>query len=76
VKNLAKAQEKLATVTKDTAGFVVGGLKERELTFTNSVVLHELYFANLGGDGKASGSWDEVSRCYERARKAAQIMKG
>jgi len=56
LKNLAKVEEQLATVTKDTPGFVVGGLKERELTFTNSVILHELYFANLGGDGKASGS--------------------
>jgi Fe-Mn family superoxide dismutase len=56
VKNLNKVEEQLATVSKDTPGFVVGGLKERELTFTNSVILHELYFANLGGDGKAAGA--------------------
>ncbi len=55
VKNLNKVEEELARVTADTPGFVVGGLKERELTFTNSVILHELYFANLGGSGQASG---------------------
>jgi Fe-Mn family superoxide dismutase len=55
VKNLNKVEEELARVSKDTPGFLVGGLKERELTFTNSMILHEAYFANLGGDGKASG---------------------
>lgn len=55
VKNLNKVEEELARVTKDTPAFVVGGLKERELTFTNSMILHEAYFGNLGGDGKASG---------------------
>jgi superoxide dismutase, Fe-Mn family len=52
VKNLNKVEEELTRVTKDTPGFLVGGLKERELTFNNSMVFHELYFGNLGGDGK------------------------
>lgn len=56
VKNLNKVEEELARVTKDTPGFLVAGLKERELTFTNSMILHEHYFGNLGGDGKPSGS--------------------
>jgi Fe-Mn family superoxide dismutase len=55
VKNLNKVEEELARVDKDTPGFIVGGLKELELTFTNSMILHEHYFGNLGGDGKASG---------------------
>ncbi len=55
VKNLNKVEEELSRVTADTPGFIVGGLKERELTFTNSAVLHELYFGNLGGDGRAVG---------------------
>src|SRR5215468_3463149 len=55
VKNLNRVEEELSRVTKDTAGFLVAGLKERELTFTNSMILHEHYFGNLGGDGKASG---------------------
>lgn len=65
VRNLNKVEGDLALVTKDTAGFVVGGLKERELNFRNSATLHELYFANLGGDGKASGAAvDEIARTW------------
>jgi Fe-Mn family superoxide dismutase len=56
VKNLNKVEENLAAVTKDTPGFIVSGLKERELTFTNSAILHQHYFGNLGGNGKASGA--------------------
>jgi superoxide dismutase, Fe-Mn family len=56
VKNLNKVEEELAQTTKDTPGFLVAGLRDRELTFTNSLILHELYFGNLGGDGKAAGS--------------------
>jgi Fe-Mn family superoxide dismutase len=56
VKNLDKVEAALAVVTKDTPAFVVSGLKERELTFANSVTLHELYFANLGGDGKPNAA--------------------
>ncbi len=55
LRNLNKVEAALATVSKDTPPFVVAGLKERELTFSNSVTLHELYFGNLGGDGKATG---------------------
>ena len=56
VKNLNKVEEELSRVTAETPGFIVGGLKERELTFTNSMILHELYFGNLGGDGRAGAS--------------------
>jgi superoxide dismutase, Fe-Mn family len=55
VKNLNKVEADLAGITKDTPPYLVSGLKERELTFTNSKILHELYFGNLGGDGKAAG---------------------
>ncbi len=55
LKNLNKVEEELVRVTRETPGFIVAGLKERELTFTNSVILHELYFANLGGTGKPDG---------------------
>jgi Fe-Mn family superoxide dismutase len=55
LRNLNKVEGALAALTKDSAPFAVAGLKERELTFSNSVALHELYFANLGGDGKAGG---------------------
>jgi Fe-Mn family superoxide dismutase len=55
LRNLNAVELELARITKETPGFVVAGLRERELTFTNSVILHEHYFANLGGDGKPAG---------------------
>lgn len=33
-------------------GFQVNGLKREELIATNSMLLHELYFGSLGGDGQ------------------------
>jgi len=56
VKNLNKVELELAKVNKDTPGFTVSSLRERELTFTNSKILHEHYFGNLGGDGKLAGT--------------------
>lgn len=56
VKNLNRAEEELSKVTEETPGLVVGGLQERALNFRNSATLHELYFANLGGDGAPAGS--------------------
>jgi len=34
-----------------TPGYVLNGLKREELIALNSTLLHELYFASLGGDG-------------------------
>src|SRR5437868_2199252 len=51
VKNLNKVEVELARLKADAPGFLVSGLRERQLTFHNSMTLHELYFANLGGDG-------------------------
>jgi Fe-Mn family superoxide dismutase len=71
-KNLAKVQDELSRVTKDTPGPVVFGLKERELTFRNSVVLHEAYFGNLGGDGKIPAAFAK----YEEALRACALSQG
>src|SRR5438046_3556205 len=35
-----------------TPGYVLNGLKREELVALNSTLLHELYFASLGGDGR------------------------
>jgi Fe-Mn family superoxide dismutase len=59
VRNLNKVEAELAALTADTPGFVVGGLQQSALQFANSMVLHEHYFANLGGDGKATGAISE-----------------
>ena len=69
VKNLNKVEAELARVTKDTPGFVVSGLKERELMYRNSMTLHEHYFANLGGDGKATGP---IKAALEKTYGAAE----
>jgi superoxide dismutase, Fe-Mn family len=56
IKNLNRLEQELAQVTKDTPAFVVGGLRQSELTYRNSMTLHEAYFGNLGGNGKAAGA--------------------
>lgn len=56
VNNLNKLEAQLAQVGPDTPPFVVGGLRQHELMFRNSITLHEAYFANLGGDGRPSGA--------------------
>jgi Fe-Mn family superoxide dismutase len=35
-----------------TPGYVINGLKREEMAALNSTLLHELYFASLGGDGR------------------------
>lgn len=55
VKNLNRVEQELAALGKDAPGFTVAALEERKLVFTNSMILHEHYFANLGGDGRAAG---------------------
>jgi len=37
-------------------GYVYGDLKREELARTGSVILHERYFDNLGGNGRADGT--------------------
>ena len=53
VKRLNAIRAQLAaTPFASTPGFVLNGLKREELIATNSMLLHELYFASLGGDGQ------------------------
>ena len=43
-----------------TPGFIINGLKREELIALNSTLLHELYFASLGGDGKPTSALAEA----------------
>ena len=53
LRRLNALSEKLATLDfTATPGYVINGLKREELIALNSTLLHELYFASLGGDGK------------------------
>ncbi|HEX5050979.1 MAG TPA: Fe-Mn family superoxide dismutase [Planctomycetota bacterium] len=84
VRNLNKVEAELGGVTKDTPGFVVAGLAERALTFRNSAMLHELYFGNLGGDGKLDGdvaaalaaAFGSMARFEELFRATAMSLAG
>jgi Fe-Mn family superoxide dismutase len=54
VKRLNAIRAQLGTTAFANApGFQLNGLKREELIATNSMLLHELYFASLGGDGKS-----------------------
>jgi len=58
VKALNAVEQRLDAMMKDKdlPAYVYGDLKREELIRTGSVVLHEFYFANLGGDGKSGGA--------------------
>jgi Fe-Mn family superoxide dismutase len=60
VKRLGSIQAKIAALPKDAPPFMMGGLKREELVAMNSMILHELYFANLGGSGKSSGTTEKL----------------
>ena len=54
VKRLNAIRKQLAATPFATApGFALNGLKREELIATNSMLLHELYFGSLGGDGRS-----------------------
>lgn len=59
-----------ALATRDTPAFIYNDLKREHLLRTGSVVLHELYFDNLGGDGRpprgARGLLSESFNDYDR----------
>jgi len=61
VRRLNAISEQLATLdfTK-TPGYVINGLKREELVALNSTLLHELYFACLGGEGRVTPAMREA----------------
>ena len=53
VKRLNSIADQLATMDYEkTPGFVVNGLKREELVASNSMILHELFFAGLGDESR------------------------
>lgn len=60
VTKLNKIEESLATLNRDTPVFIRAGLKREQIIAANSVILHEHYFDNMGGDGKPSGKIVEL----------------
>lgn len=66
VKTLNTIETRLAAAMADPdlPPVVYGGLKREELHRTGSVVLHEIYFDGLGGNGQAGGSIREALAKY------------
>jgi Fe-Mn family superoxide dismutase len=46
-----------------TPAHVLNGLKREELAALNSTLLHELYFASMGGDGQPTKRMTEILAC-------------
>lgn len=53
--NMVEGRLAAAMADPDFPPLIYGDLKREQLHRTGSVVLHELYFGNLGGDGAAGG---------------------
>ena len=66
LRHLNAISEKLASLDfAATPGCVINGLKREELVALNSTLLHELYFASLGGDGRpAEAMADALARDF------------
>ena len=66
--NYGGALRRLNTITEQlesldwatTPAHVINGLKREELIALNSTLLHELYFASLGGEGKPTKTMSEA----------------
>jgi superoxide dismutase, Fe-Mn family len=81
VKNLNKVESDLAALAADAPSYLVAGLRDKELAYANSIVLHEHYFGNLGGSGKRSGALEarlsgERSGWESQVRAAAAGLGG
>lgn len=86
VKRLNALRARLAQTTMATApGFELNGLKREELIATNSMLLHELYFASLAGGGKVmepamalalAASFGSVDRWREEFVACAKALGG
>ncbi len=61
LRRLNAITEKLETLDfSTTPGYVINSLKREELIALNSTLLHELYFASLGGDGRRTEAFADV----------------
>lgn len=58
--NMVEARLAAAMADPDFPPLAYGGLKREELHRVGSIVLHEHYFENLGGDGRAGGDVEEA----------------
>jgi Fe-Mn family superoxide dismutase len=86
VKALNAVEQRLDAMLrdKDLPPYLYGDVKREELIRTGSVILHDHYFANLGGDGKAGGTvldlikrhFGSVENWEAEFRKTAAALSG
>jgi Fe-Mn family superoxide dismutase len=86
VKALNAVEQRLDAMLKDKdlPPYIYGDLKREELVRTGSVVLHEIYFGNLGGDGKAAGdvlnaikqSWGSYEQWEAEFKRTGNALGG
>lgn len=62
VKRLNAIEAQIAALPREAAPFEMGSLKREALIAANSMRLHELYFANLGGQGLTDGAFAALAR--------------
>jgi Fe-Mn family superoxide dismutase len=62
VKRLNAIEAEIAALPRDAAPFQLGSLKREALLAANSMRLHELYFANLGGKGVVGGPFTALAQ--------------
>ena len=82
--NAVNIQLNQALANPETPPFLYNGLKREHLIRTGSVILHELYFDNLGGNGQADGElrsaiakqFGTFDRWETEFRKIAQGLAG
>jgi Fe-Mn family superoxide dismutase len=82
--NLTRGRFMQALNDANTPPYIYNGLKREQLIRTGSVVLHELYFGNLGGDGKSSAdlrkriaqAFGSVDTWESEFRKIGQGLSG
>lgn len=55
VAHLNQIEQQIGALSTHTAPSQMAWLRRQEVIATNSMLLHDCYFDNLGGDGKASG---------------------
>lgn len=86
VKALNAVELRLAAMLneKDLPPYMYGDLKREEAIRTGSVVMHELYFASLGGDGKAVNNilfglnlgWGSLETWEQEFKKIGMSLAG
>lgn len=84
VKRLNLIEQQIGALPSDSPPYQTGSLKREELIATNSMLLHEAYFANLGGAGPADGAfatvakaaYGSVERWEQDFRATAQSLAG